>query len=185
MINSDELLTLAELAIALGGFTAVVVVLRRDTHEQIDPFRLFSLVRGVLEHCLAIIVFCLLPLVLAKFEVEDLWAWSSWFYAGTLALYLILFLVLYSFARIQHRVTGDKSTLSKEIRGVATMPVVLVVLVGFVFSSTAALMLLNTLNTFASIDGVYLAALVVHFSFIFVSFIVLLWGVVEGSQRST
>ena len=65
----DTLLTLAEVAIALAGFSAIIVVFRRDTDgkwsmRDADQFH------GMVVHAIFAVLFCLLPMLVNLF-VQD------------------------------------------------------------------------------------------------------------------
>ena len=60
--QTDTLLALAEVAVALAGFSAIVVVLKRGvtgqwTSHDADRFH------GMIIHAIAAVVFCLLPMI--------------------------------------------------------------------------------------------------------------------------
>jgi hypothetical protein len=85
MTEADSLIVTAELAVAIAGFSGVVVALRRRSEDpnSIAYLRLWRLV----ESSLASIGFSLLPLVLYHFELRapSLWSVSS----AVMALYLV------------------------------------------------------------------------------------------------
>jgi hypothetical protein len=89
MPEADSLIVTAELAVAIAGFSGIVVVLRRRSEDlsSIAYVRLWRLV----ESSLACIGFSLLPLVLYHFELRapSLWSASS----AVMALYLLTILI--------------------------------------------------------------------------------------------
>lgn len=74
MINNDILFTLAELAVALAGFSAVIGVLsrRRDSAElEINALRL----QVMLETCFMVAAAALIPVLLDKFHISHSILW--------------------------------------------------------------------------------------------------------------
>ena len=74
--HSEQLLTLAEIAVAFAGFSALVSVLGRRPEAddpRADSFRL----RVLVETALIVASFSLLPIVLSMFPVSDDWIWRA------------------------------------------------------------------------------------------------------------
>ena len=67
--SSDNLLALAELAIALAGFSAIIVVLRNNESEKWAP-RDVDYFHGMITHSAFATFFCLLP-ALVNLVVQD------------------------------------------------------------------------------------------------------------------
>jgi hypothetical protein len=74
MVDSGELLTLAEIAVAFAGFSALVTALGgRASHDDrlMDSYALRTLV----ENALVVATFSLLPIILQKYSVPDSNVW--------------------------------------------------------------------------------------------------------------
>jgi hypothetical protein len=73
MEHTDTLLTLAEVATAFAGFAALISVFRkrRESTLRQDAFRF----RGVLENCLSVLAFSLLPLVVNSYGFQEDVSW--------------------------------------------------------------------------------------------------------------
>ena len=61
--QTDTLLSLAEVAVALAGFSAIVVVLKRGVSGQWTNFDADRF-HGMIIHAIAAVIFCLLPLII-------------------------------------------------------------------------------------------------------------------------
>lgn len=73
-MTQDALFTLAEIAIALAGFSAVVVIFRRDPAyrwRRSDANRF----HGMVFHALAATLFCFVPVILQDLGVAAALAW--------------------------------------------------------------------------------------------------------------
>jgi len=86
MPELDTLFNVAEIAVAIAGFAAIVVIFRRrdeGTWEAYDGDRF----NGMIMHALVALAFCFLPSVLAVFvdEPATLWAIAS----GLLSLWTL------------------------------------------------------------------------------------------------
>ena len=87
MVDSGELLTLAEIAVAFAGFSALVTALGgHSSHDDrlMDSYAL----RALVENALVVATFSLLPIALQKYSVpdSDVWRISS---AGFILVLLI------------------------------------------------------------------------------------------------
>ena len=106
MIDKDILFILAELAVALAGFSAVIGVLssRRDSADlTVNALRL----QVMLETCFMVAAAALLPVLLDKFNISHSALWR-----GASALFLCIAI---PFEFIAHKRTKDlpKMTLNK------------------------------------------------------------------------
>jgi hypothetical protein len=86
MDASDALATIAEIAIAVAGFSGVAAVLGRRSQGEWSPLDVFRL-RSLLLSSLSIVIFCFLPIVLSLTVLESslVWALSSGAWATWLA----------------------------------------------------------------------------------------------------
>ena len=78
MVESEILLTIAEVAIAFAGFASLVAVLgQRSSHD--DPRVLGTRMRGMILFSLLAVAFSLLPFILYRFELAEssMWRLSS------------------------------------------------------------------------------------------------------------
>lgn len=71
---TDTLLSLAELAVAITGFAAIVVVFRRRESGRWERFGANSF-NGMLFHSMTALVFCLLPVALEALELRSTTLW--------------------------------------------------------------------------------------------------------------
>lgn len=73
MQHTEILLTLAEVATAFAGFASIVAVFRKrgELTLHLDAFRF----RGIIENCLVVLAFSLLPLIVDSY---GLWEGVSW-----------------------------------------------------------------------------------------------------------
>lgn len=83
MDGSDYLLTTAEVAVALAGFSALIIVLRQSDSREIPA----GLIANLIERSLVAAVLSLLPVLLAGLELSEarLWFTSS----GLLGIYIV------------------------------------------------------------------------------------------------
>ena len=74
MQHADILLTLAEVATAFAGFASIISVFRRRAGGTL---RLEALrFRGVLENCLVVLAFSLLPLIVDSYGLREVVSWQ-------------------------------------------------------------------------------------------------------------
>jgi hypothetical protein len=74
MQHEDILLTLAEVATAFAGFASLISVFRKrgESTIRLDAFRF----RGVLENCLLVLAFSLLPLIVNSYGLREGVSWQ-------------------------------------------------------------------------------------------------------------
>ena len=81
MLSTDVLVLIAELAIAIAGFSSVVVALDNRAVRNWDPFQRHNL-RVLLQVSALTIFFALFPLILQRaFNGESFWNWALGVYA--------------------------------------------------------------------------------------------------------
>jgi hypothetical protein len=78
MNATDALATIAEIAIAVAGFSGVAAVLGRRSQGEWSPLDVFRL-RALLLSSFSIVIFCFLPIVLSLtlLSSSSVWALSS------------------------------------------------------------------------------------------------------------
>jgi hypothetical protein len=83
MDGSEYLLTSAEVAVALAGFSALVLAIRQGASEAVPP----GFVATLVERCLVAVILSFLPILLSGLSVSPsrLWLASS----GLLSAYLL------------------------------------------------------------------------------------------------
>jgi len=80
MQSSELLLTIAQIAIGLAGFSAVIVTLNPKPIREWDVTDRLNL-RLLVQVSFVVLFFSLLPLILAiPLEVEDSWFYGLWLY---------------------------------------------------------------------------------------------------------
>jgi hypothetical protein len=117
---TDALLSLAELAVAITGFAAIVIVFRRRESGRWERLGANSF-NGMLFHAMTALVFCLLPVALEALEIDPptIWRVSS----GLLGGVLLVHAPVVSFALARGR-----SRLSRAILLGGELPVAAVLL---------------------------------------------------------
>jgi hypothetical protein len=179
-LNTDDFMTLAELAIALAGFSSIVFVLQRDKGQKKPSYEIFALTRGILEGCLLVMIMSVLPVILIKCGVvgTDVWYYSSLSHAVVMILHGLLFVSLTSLARYS---AIDSPTL----RAFSAMPLKHIVPLLLGSSAILAVQIANVVGVFGvPIEGVYFGAIFTMLALIFVVFIVLLWSVIGQDDSS-
>jgi len=85
MIGSDYLFTLAEVAVAFVGFSAIVATLRQSDDGLSENEQIYM--QSLVERALAVVGFAMLPELLANlaFSLEEALRWSS----GLLGFYIL------------------------------------------------------------------------------------------------
>ncbi|MFI5319342.1 MAG: hypothetical protein ACHQ6V_07165 [Myxococcota bacterium] len=84
---TDTLLSLAELAVAITGFAAIVIVFRRRDTGRWEPIGANSF-NGMLFHSMTALVFCLVPVALGALRLEPAAIWRVG--SGLLGVVLLL-----------------------------------------------------------------------------------------------
>jgi hypothetical protein len=102
--NTDFLLTMAELAIAIVAFATIILVFRQSIGSELTRLQVLA-TRSIVELSLAIAVFSLLPIVLGHAGVTSatLWRVSN----GTFGTFLVAFWVAYAERRRRATKAGD------------------------------------------------------------------------------
>ena len=123
MEGSEYLYTIAEVSIAIVGFSAVVVVFRKRSGEALSHIEL-NLIAFMIERGFAAVFLSLLPVLLSHLGLSaaGVWALSS----GVLALYLAIALV--RTALFRRRIPAEAEA-ELPGRGVSSILVVCVVFV--------------------------------------------------------
>lgn len=112
--EADTLLTLAEIAVGLAGFSAIVVSFKRrdsGSWRRADADRF----NGMVGHSLMAMAFCLLPVVAATFvsEARLVWAWTSGLLALQIAAHTTVIVFLAS--------TGITGRVTTSLGGIAAV----------------------------------------------------------------
>ena len=91
MQHTETLLTLAEVATAFAGFASIVGVFRKrgELTLPLDAFRF----RGIIENCLVVLAFSLLPLIVHSYALREGVSWRI----STMAL-LVVYACAYTMA---------------------------------------------------------------------------------------
>jgi len=161
----DALTTLAEISIAIAGFSGIAAVLGRRSQGDWEPEDAFRL-RLLLRSSFSIVIFCFVPIVLSSASVaaEKTWALSSsaWLvYFVTISLPINL-----GGARRLTKVTGER------VEGKYILTLVIL---------ATGLVVLHTANVLVIRDAwPYLAALVATLVLPFTQFLRLLRGVLQS-----
>ncbi len=80
MQSSDLLLTVAQIAVGLAGFSAIIVTLNPKPIREWDVTDRLNL-RLLIQVSFVVLFFSLLPFILAvPFEIEDAWFYGLWLY---------------------------------------------------------------------------------------------------------
>ena len=169
MDPQDALTTVAEIAIAIAGFSGIAAVLGRRSEGEWAPYDVFRL-RALLRISFGVVIFCFLPIVLSSASVapEKTWALSS-------GAWLVCFsALLASDLREVRRIT--KLTGEPVERGSAAL----------VGSLAVGVFALHALNVLVIREAwAYLAGLVAMLTVPFSAFLRLLRGVLRSSEQAT
>jgi len=92
MTPESFLPTLAELAITIAGFTALIVTLRHETSTRWDREILLRVI-GTIAVCLVTLVCAAIPYALSGFDIDPHWRWGVPLVLSS-ATVLLLFVVL-------------------------------------------------------------------------------------------
>ncbi len=171
MDHEDILLTLAEVSVALAGFSGVVAVFgRRDpgTWSFADRFRFFALVHTSLSSLLL----CIIPFGLLAFSLAEETVWSA------LSALFVVYNAVVGFFTSRHFLAASSSERAEFTSGV--MPVMFAI-----FSPILVLSIYNVavLGTF----GPFLVALIyllVQSSFLFARMLVSAFGAEDAASSS-
>jgi len=166
MDPQDALTTVAEIAIAIAGFSGIAAVLGRRGQGDWELGDVFHL-RLLLRSSFSTVIFCFVPIVLSSASVaaEKTWALSS----GAWLVYFVSIILPISLggARRVAKVTGERVE-----RNYAAILVFL----------GAGLVVLHTANVVAVREAwPYLAALVATLVMPFIQFLRLLRGVLQST----
>jgi hypothetical protein len=119
---TDLLLSLAELAVAITGFAAIVIVFRRRESGRWERHGANSF-NGMLFHSAAGLFFCLLPATLEAFALEPAAIWRT--SSGLLGAVLLLHAPVVAIALARGRsLSARASVLALELPVAATLLVV-------------------------------------------------------------
>jgi len=141
MNSLDHLATIAEVAIALAGFSALVAILGTRAGREKSKLEAFR-IQMMLEASLFVVMLALLPSILFEFRIDDRVAWRA-----SAALFLLLDLVASVSMTVRNRelrwAPADRKVgyLVGSL-SLAADAAVVVVLLGFAADRAAALYLL-------------------------------------------
>ena len=154
MENNDALVLIAELAVAIAGFSGVIVALESRSVRSWTPLQRRNL-RLLLQVSAVAIFFSLLPLLLQRFmAASDFWKWALGFYG------------------LVH--VGDVSSfLIRQPTGAPLAPVYAGLAVALTQLSVAAF------GSVLMVEAVYLGVLVWHLAIASMGFALLVWGAAD------
>ncbi len=155
MQSTDVLLTIAEIAVALAGFSAIVVMLNSKPIREWDDTDRLNL-RALVQLSAIIIVFALLPFILnVSIKEPELWTYALWAYGG---------LHILDVSNFMFRMTSQTPNVFRNAAVCGIVIAVTQVVVAWIGSATFK-------------ETMYLSTLLWHLGITFMAFILLLYGV--------